>query len=459
MNLSLNRIKMALRSRIEPRIATVAARYLGPGITARFLLLTMKRLDRQTDNGRAKYNLMVLPKPGFTEDALTSFGDDPDYALIPLERYLVKAVARAHPLVPYDDNSYITTDPETAAAKKELRTFWRNMFGIIRKKKNIHAVLTGSFWYASEQELAGAVVESGVPFISVHKECLKTPGLEEFFTVKYRQVKAPFQGSKILVYNEVEKRIQTRSGVFDPERIIVTGMPRLDPLYHNSAHQKSVGREKPIILFLHFGDKAGLPILGSKDLRWFRKLDEEDLERLSVEQLCRDCHRAILEIATENPDLEIVVKTKGDFISKTNIEKYLGGSGLPGNLKIQHGGDLAPLLFRARVAVGFNSTALLEAMVCGVPVVTPRFNESGEPDLQPYLLDLGSWAEYAGSAREFKQMILDPAQSSVGATGRIDPGSREQALDRWLGNADGQAGRRVRDAVLEEIVQFQQRKV
>ena len=53
--------------------------------------------------------------------------------------------------------------------------------------------------------------------------------------------------------------------------------------------------------------------------------------------------------------------------------------------------------------VGFNTTALIEALALGKPVIVPRYGEAKDPDLQKFIIDLGDAVEYADSPRELRR--------------------------------------------------------
>ncbi|MEW5725751.1 MAG: hypothetical protein AB1896_21760, partial [Thermodesulfobacteriota bacterium] len=408
----------------------------------------------QADEG---FNLLLLPKPGFTEDALSSFGGRPDFSLYTFDRGLIKAMAGAFPSLVLDDNKYLSNDPQVEREKSDLRDFWRRVFTAYLKRRRLDAVLTGSYWYAAEQELAGALSEIGVPFIALHKECLKTPGLETFYGEVYRTRKNKFQGTKILVYNEMERNIQIAAGVAPPADILVTGMPRLDRLHElrrrsgpgPDGPQKDNGPAPPTVLFFLFHHKSGLPVVGSKEVKGFEAL-EAQLERLNLARMADSAHQALLDLARGHPEMRLILKTKGDAIAKRTLDHYFGGQGpLPDNLETHNGGDLFPLIKRSAVAVGFNTTALFEALAAGLRVIVPNYYEALSPDLKPYLLDFGDAVHYADSPGQLQEMMLRFArpQEAEGETA-AKQAALDNLMDQWLGNPDGRAGERVREAVI-----------
>lgn len=430
-------------------------------LTAFLLKIHIQCLQEESGSGNSnRINALILPKAGFTEDALACFGGQENYAIYAMDRNLVKALFRAFLPIEIDDNNYRTAPARLEKEKLKLRGFWLEVLGILRRMLKIDLVCTGNYSYASEQEFAAACNRLGIPFVAMHKECLKTPGLEPFYQDIYQTRKNPFQGAKICVYNEIEARIQRGAHTTSPENIIITGMARMDRLHslRRDLHASQGSRPRwPTVLFFSFNIKAGLPFIGRKLPQRFETL-ESSLERLNCQELARACHLAMFTLARDNPDIRVVIKTKGDTLSANTLRRFLGGDFTPPkNLEIMAGGDVSKILAESSVVCGFNTTALLEALALNKPVVIPRFYEAENPELVPYILDFEDAAEYADSVDQLTEMLRDTALrvesgEESGALGN----TKARLLEKWVGNPDGRAGQRVRQ-VVEKVV-YQHRK-
>jgi hypothetical protein len=99
---------------------------------------------------------------------------------------------------------------------------------------------------------------------------------------------------------------------------------------------------------------------------------------------------------------------------------------------------------------GFNSTALLEALAAGRPVVQPRFAEAAYVEQRRFSVDLGPAVTYAGSPEELAAMLAETALRRE-PTPEALPAASLGALEEWVGNTDGRAGRRTADAILSDI--------
>jgi hypothetical protein len=401
---------------------------------------------------------MILPKEGFNEDIEAAFGGG-DFEILSLARNHTKALYGSFLPKWVDDNGYQSAPPEMDAGKARLRALWTQVWPKVQEKARADAVLTGNFAYAAEQGFGAVVEASGVPFIVIHKESLKTPGLVEFYTRLYRDRRQPFAGRKILVYNNIERGIQIAAGIAPPDRVQVCGMPRLDLIHRwrlaaadASLPSTSV---RPQVLFLSFHPKTGLPAIPRKPGAPEGRLEalDDGLGEVSWRDLSQQCHQTVLRLARENPGIDVVIKSKGDLGKRTKWQGLTGASidqDRPANLKLVVGGDPQGLIASASVVCGFKTTALLESIAAGKRVVVPRFAEDTVENARPYFLDLGEAVEYAESAGDLYDRLLAGAVPLTPPKRDLSTHTAE-VLDHWAGNPDGKAGERVSVAVMAEI--------
>ena len=402
--------------------------------------------------------LLMLPKDGFNEDALASFAGDPRFSLFALERAYAKAVYPAFLPTTVDDNNYRSAGHQFDEPKARLRAFWMQAWPHIQSRARVAAVLTGNFGYHAEQELAAAVAASGVPFIAMHKEAMKTPGRQEWYERIYRERRQPFAGTRVLAYNRLERDIQVNAGSITPDRITICGMPRLDRLHAwrraAAAGKARAGDGRPRVVMFSFHPKTGLPMISRKDRAPGAARMEQiegDLGDLAWTEVWAGFHETAVRLARENPDIEVVIKAKENlpkWLHLTSGQK-LEFPTLP-NLRVVVGGDPHDLIASASVVCGFISTALLECLAAGKHVVVPRFGETRDPRVQAYLLDLGTAVEYVGSTDALYDALRSGARRDPKPAAELSAEAIRQ-LDHWGGNSDGQSGARVAEAVQREI--------
>jgi len=425
-----------------------------PWVAALLILPALKTLKHARTANPA--TVVILPKEGFTEDIMSALADSDGVRVVALRRIVMKILAA--PFLPYfvDDNNYVSCGAQYDVAKLRYRRFLIAVFKVLRRFVRIHAMISGNFSYASERELASAMQEIGIPFIALHKENLKTSGKVEFFERIYRERRGPFTGRKILVYNQIERDLQIRAGVAESSRIEIVGMPRLDRMHAwRRTHAGEVRHS--CILFFVFSSATGMPRVVRKTENpgqvWFEDETDRDDGDISLAQLSEQACGSLLQIARGNPDIEIVVKSKGRARDLKETVALFGLSReaeFPPNMRVVHGGDILQLMARASVVCGFNSTALLEAAAAGKPVVMPWFAEAEAPEVWPYLIDLRNIAFAAPSPESLAATLVGLARDPKPVPSELDF-EVKQTLALWTGNDDGDAAARTRNAILHEL--------
>lgn len=459
-------------SRLHLFFCRLAAKRRWPKLAALLLLLSIKELketefklsrppaDRSAGPAKPR-PILVLSRSIFNEDVLVSLQDpshQPEkhsgqqvelFHLYTLPRKVVKALASGF-LPPYiNDGNYVSSDPTVERGKADYRRFLISLWEAVQEKIAFQAILTGNFGYHAEKELAAAAESLGIPFIALHKENLKSPGLIRHWEKIYRERRGPFLGRKIFVYNQVEKEIQVASGMFPAEKIIITGMPRLDRVHSwriKSAAGPAAPKNEPQILFFSFSPEIGLPaaikIAGYQN-------DEASKQWLN---LSRQTFTTLVEVAKENPGIRVVIKMKkkaSTGLEEKLLKELLGSRKLP-NLELAYGGDPFSLITRSNVICGFNSTALLEAIAADKRVVVPHFEEALNEDMVPYIVDLEDAVDYSSSPKDLKESLIRYADETRPPRADLSP-SRKRVLEQWMGNSDGQSAKRVREALVAEL--------
>lgn len=431
-----------------------------PGLGAILFFWSLENIKKR-EVRKNRYRLLILNKEGFAEDALTTFGPDDRfdiYSIDVVQNKALKAMSWAFLPGEIGDNNYISDKAEIIDGKNEYRIFLKKFWVKFMAHKKIDAVLTANFSYYAEREFAAALEELGTPFVVLHKENLKSPGRVEFFKELYRSRRGPFSGRKIFVYNRIERDVQIESGVITPDRVEVTGMPRLDRIHEwrkvksEQAPESITGKKQ--ILFFSFGPKTGLPSIarraGSGIEGSYEKIDPKT-DSLNWGKLVQKSHSAVIQLAEDNPDLKVVIKAKGRTVESSALFEVIGDStDIPSNVDIVVGGEPFDLITQSNVVCGFNTTGLLEALAAGKPVVVPWFEEALDKDMHPYIVDLKKAVEYAGSPEEMIRLLRFHGLKPVVPVADLTE-STIQTLDKWVGNSDGLAGKRVREALLKEI--------
>jgi hypothetical protein len=406
-------------------------------------------------------HVLVLDKPGMSEDGRAAFDGDPRFRLFVLDTVGIKAFkAMISVFLPpeIDDYNYVDDRPAVAAGRAAYRAFMARTWAALAARRRIDAVLTGNFAYYAEREVQAVLQARGIPFIALHKENLKSEGRGAFFTDIYRTRRGRFQGRRILVYNTVERDVQIAAQVAAAAAVTITGMPRLDRMHAwrrgAAAAPSSVPERRPCALFFSFTEKTGLPFLPRKDMAGVAGNAEvlgDSLDALAWRELTRLFLDAAVTLARRAPDIDVVIKSKAGPRARDTVGDHVTAHGdVPANLSIIAGGDPMSLIAAADAVTGFISTALFEALAAGKPVVCPRFAEAADPAMAEYLIDMAAAVDYADTPEALVEAMAAHARARATPSAEL-PAATAALLVRWTGNADGRAGARTAEAVWAEI--------
>jgi len=439
----------------------LCARFNRPGLAACLFCRALVRVVKA--EGRDRIRVLVLSKEGLFEDVVSSLAGDGRfdiYGLNMVRNKALKALASVFLPSEVNDSNYVSRKPEVMEAKKQYRAFLDPFWTRVQARIQADVVLSANFAYYAERELAAVLEQRGTPFIVLHKENLKNPGKVAFFQRLYREKRGGFFGRKVLVYNTIERDLQVETGAVARERVLVTGMPRLDRMHRwrreTAAAEREGHAERKQVLFFTFDAGTGLPrVPRAKEggfLEGFEALGR-DIGALSWTELTAMCHDAIVRFAREHPDVRVMIKAKRKPPKDSPVYEVLRRHepSLP-NLKVVMGGDPFELIVGSGVVVGFNTTALFEALAAGIPVVVPRFAEALDDRMQPYIVDMGRAVTYAHSSEDLLERLSAIMTKNNVPSESLDP-EMEDLLDKWVGNPDGAAGQRVKSALMGEILE------
>jgi hypothetical protein len=418
----------------------VTAKLNLPKLCGLILMTCIQRRPIGKPARRDAFRMLVLNKAVFIEDVVAIAGQIEHAELLLLGRTQLHFIAKGFFKKEVNDNNYhdLTTPEQITRYRDFLGSMWR----VLDAKLKVKCALSGNFSYFEERELAFALEAEGIPFVVVHKECLKTPGRIDEYEHLYRTNKGPFWGSRILVYNEMEKDLIVRTGVTQADKVKVVGMPRLDWMHQSRLAAPAAAARKTVVLVSFHKDLNSLPPADDDS----DASDEVAVKATppNLENIWDSVHAAMFELARNHPEVDVAIKTKGnsrDHQWLAELKKRHGFDDDIANLKVVHGGEFRDHVLGATVICGLHSTGLLEALAANKPVIIPVFEESADSGNQHHFIDFGESVIYAKSKQEFLARIEHELQQ--GATlDRPLPEATRALLDHWLGNSDGAASAR-----------------
>jgi hypothetical protein len=160
----------------------------------------------------------------------------------------------------------------------------------------------------------------------------------------------------------------------EPEKITVVGQPRSDLFYVEKP--KTVDRhfanEQPLVTYFIFDDKAYIPRerldLG---MTWKRLKTETMTDLMAMAEEFEE-HNFVVKAHPQQSDL---LELQSKYHLKNLV--VLGGSGIANEL-----------ILRSELVIGFQTTALIEAMFLNKRVIYTAWDESFQEHLKPDLLQI-----------------------------------------------------------------------
>tara|TARA_R110002096_G_scaffold42144_1_gene113705 strand:- start:246 stop:1568 length:1323 start_codon:yes stop_codon:yes gene_type:complete len=419
----------------------VAGKMLGVGTqleSASVVAWMLRKSIREWGNKDAKHRVLCIQRSIFEEDvrAMAERTDDVCFGMLPkaklhdIFRQFVDRHPQARELTEYNYHHGCCRE-----ALEAYGTFMEKVLSILGNHWPFDAVLSGNFGYLQQQEVARIVENRGIPFITLFKEGLVIPAYLDELPKKVIDRKR-YIGSKIIFYSEQIRDAVLKSDAFDGAEfeVAVSGIPRMDRLVGAPAAKK-----KRMVLFSFYPEDK------------FRCFDS------SPDTLKRACdaadgfHRIIYRFAKDNPDWELVVKTKvGERYLTYARDLLVAECGeVLANVQVTNAGAAVDLIEEARVVVAFQSTTGIEALVAGRTVICPDFGEFFGDEPWDYFQDHPELVTYAKSLTDIEQAVRGSGEN-VEKQGPA-PQRRDEFLQKMVHGADGKASERVIEAIVASI--------
>lgn len=252
--------------------------------------------------------------------------------------------------------------PKRGAYKKLLLRISKVFGGVLdeieaRAPVRVVALLTGNIDYSHDYPWIGALRARGRKFIVLQKESvIYSPLYKETRREVFERDQFKFEGDAVLFYNRTAAVTYIETGPVAPEQAMVTGCPRVDELLS----EPLAADGGAFILVATFMD----PLYKAGGL-W-----REVAAAIAADPLLRG---------------NVVFKCKHP-LEMTLLEQEFPG------IRAVCGSLLGYLKKRPRLFVCFNSTTGLEAMILGIPVMVPWWQDGSA---------LGTFALFGEHTRDF----------------------------------------------------------
>ncbi len=253
--------------------------------------------------------------------------------------------------------------PELAPARRRYAAWLagevRRLY--LERAFDVIVLPTDTLFYV--RSLPQAAHALGIPVVVVQKETTISEATMESHSALMRAA-APFAADLMTVCSERHREFWLRTGA-DGDRVVVTGQPRFD-IY---ASPRPARRQHPQrVLFLTYQLDAYVPGAGSgRGWRTWEPL--------------RDATETVLLEAVRSGSCEVVIKCHPQQDRRTEADRLARRAGSTWNRGVSIAApdaDTRELIVAANVVVGFQTTALYEAVAARRSVVYAAWGEAYE---------------------------------------------------------------------------------
>jgi hypothetical protein len=404
------------------------------------LILNLNKIKKILPKNSPKYKVIVLSKSGGVEDLIESqkkYNNNFLYLSCPRPffKHIFSTIFQNKKNL-LNDYKYSTNINEIEILKMKYKKFLISFLKVFKKKYNFNMFIGFNFNYLSERELHVACSELKIPFLLLFKESIHTKIQEKYFLYTYKKVNEKFNGYKVAVYSNYAKKLLKNSNIINKNNIEVIGCSRLASSYSCKKIEP-----KNQILYYAIQNNRGLPnsLIKSYSKKFFSNFSYH--KNYNLKYNWTSLHKKILKLlkkfAINNPNISIIIKVKiGDSF---NTNEY---KNLPKNVKIFNTGVGNKFLEDSKVVIGWNTTAILEAIAANRFILLPYFNFNKQNKIfnsAKLKLELKK-INYGYTEDDFykKLNLLVRKKYNKGVTN-----NNLNSLEYYLGNKDNNAGLRL----------------
>ncbi len=387
------------------------------------------------NNRGGKYTILVIGRTIFYDDiqAMSEFSGRLNYRPIHLVYWeiIFKHLVEPRERVNLTESNY-HSENSNKTGKQKYYHYLRRMFPHLRKFMPFEAVISGNFGYIVQQELARACKDEGIPFLILHKEGIAL--VSELESDMKLVSNLRFFGAKALFYNETIRQLMigVKSIGLTPENTVVVGSPRLDVYFRKLGQE----RKNQIVFFAFHPEQR---------FAWF---DNETDVQSKISLRSEQFYKFIMDFALKHKDIKVIIKTKSakyysDYVSGV-LKKYFTQD-IP-NLVITSIGNVKDLISESKVVIGYNSTALLEALLVGRLIIMPYFGDLITKGEWNYFSKYPELINYAKNLADLEEFVFHPDKYL-----NYDQKRKEEYLTQFFPPPFGQASVKAEEEIIKVI--------
>src|SRR3989339_966922 len=434
---------MSLIRRIKIKVITSSSKWLVklsllinyPRLTAWAFVLGHKKVGLKGD-----YKVLCVGRSIFIDDvkAMTIFSGRISYIVIHKSYYSIvfeHFCDKAERAKLTSVNYY--TDDYCKEAKFKYKDYLGRMVPILKKILGFDAILSGNINYIEQQELAQVCHEQKIPFCVLHKEAIVVEDTYRKFVNNYKTCR--FTGDKLMFYNSqcLEGMLGINLQGLTRAKAVLTGIPRFD--YYFLKKDDELRTKKQIVLF------SFLPRYS------FRYITQDEQRLKKIEEISYSFIKSFMDFALKHKDIKVIIKTKAaDYylqypqkIFEENFQEKIS------NLEIVNFGDPSELIKNSIAVAGFNSTTLIEALICDKLIIAPDFGEIVTDSPWDFFHRHQSLVNYSRSLGDLEKYVSQPGQYS-----NYQTEVKNDFLEKFISTTKGEASHKAETAIIQTIEDF-----
>ena len=304
----------------------------------------------------------------------------------------------------------------------------------LKDQSNYWGVVSAGFFYRRNEEWEISCRRVKLPFVCLHRESVgeEPRSLER---LQFPSTLRHFRGQAIFVGTEGYRDALQRSDHSNRARVVATGLPRFDCVFHLRGKPESSETRKSIVLF------SFLPatLLDAVIERYGHHTEN------GFKELFYSVHSSIGYLAREYSHVDFKIKPKwysGSWKRYIDRAVYQIAEVSPSdqrNVQISDHWSAQDLIQEASLVVAFNSTTMVESVLMGKPTVAPWYAEAADKYRGQILYKDYSEAFLVADSQE-KLRLLIKAHVENGFSTKQDP---KRLIRDVVGRFDGKCASRI----------------
>ncbi len=418
----MRQIIFKFRQAISVYLIILGLNFKAFNFCALIIFLNIRKIKKIDVNYKSKNlkKVLVFPKSGGNEDLLEAYNHKKNNEIVFFwlpRKFLKKIHLHYFKDIHYDYFTKIK-EPKKVHKKNLYIKSLTKIFDSLNKFINFDCFLSFNIFYYAEKYLDEVCKNLNKKFIVMHKESTFTP-LEEKGAAKiYRKYNDKSLASKISVYSNSQKKILLKSKIADKKQIIVNGCPRSD----YSFKLRKIRPQNNVIVFYLIDKKRSQNLILNKN-----KINWNDLYNKTL--------KFLLEYSKNNPKIKLILK------GKTGVHNdLLDAKFLTKNCTFINGGTGEKFLKDAKVIIAFNTTIMFEAIASNRNLIIPNFNNENIKKKE-FQYKIENKDYFVNSKSKLFKKINFHLNSKYKT--RKLTNKEKKILDYFLGNVDGESGKRV----------------